>query len=99
LGHMDYYKIAKHNGTVSIQSFNIDGTLKFGARVPLPREIVYSKIKNKTTLNVHFDRGWELSFRIHSASSKVEPSLKFDIQIVGLPQQITQHEMDYSYHN
>ena len=31
------------------------------------------------------DNGWQISFRIHSASSKVEPSLKFDIQLVGQP--------------
>jgi len=31
------------------------------------------------------DGGWQFSFRIHNASTKVETSLKFDIQIVGMP--------------
>jgi len=31
------------------------------------------------------DNGWAISFRIHSASTIVEPSLKFDIQLVGQP--------------
>ena len=31
------------------------------------------------------DEGWQFSFRIHNASTKVEPSLKFDVQIVGMP--------------
>ena len=42
-----------------------------------------------------FDKGWQLSFRIHSASSRVESSLKFDVQIVGLPFTLTRHETDY----
>jgi hypothetical protein len=31
------------------------------------------------------DNGWQISFRIHNASSKVENSLKFDIQLTGQP--------------
>ena len=31
------------------------------------------------------DEGWQFTFRIHNASTLVEPSLKFDIQIVGMP--------------
>ena len=37
------------------------------------------------TLDMIMDGGWEISFRIHNASSKVEPSLKFDIQLLGNP--------------
>ena len=32
-----------------------------------------------------FDNGWQFSFRIHNASTFVEPSLKFDIQLIGIP--------------
>lgn len=31
------------------------------------------------------DNGWQISFRIHNASSKVEPSLKFDVELIGQP--------------
>ena len=34
------------------------------------------------------DEGWQFSFRIHNASTYVENSLKFDIQIVGMPASI-----------
>lgn len=34
------------------------------------------------------DKGWAISFRIHNASSRIEPSLKFDIQLVGIPLEI-----------
>lgn len=40
---------------------------------------------SNSTLIVALDEGWSLSMRIHNASSKVEPSLKLDVQITGLP--------------
>ncbi|MBC7813539.1 MAG: HaeIII family restriction endonuclease, partial [Burkholderiales bacterium] len=36
------------------------------------------------------------SFRIHNASSAVEPSLKFDINLVGLPQAATKNAIPYT---
>ena len=97
LGEHDYYKVAKINGQVSIQSFNMRGTLKWGRRFPLPDALTHISLKKKTTLLVSFDQGWQLSFRIHNASKKVEPSLKFDVQIVGLPQKVGRQESDYMY--
>ena len=44
-----------------------------------------SGIKSENTLNMILDFGWEISFRIHSASTFVEPSLKFDVQMLGNP--------------
>ncbi len=35
-------------------------------------------------------RCWQFSFRLHNAKDLVEPSLKFDIQIVGVPTQIVE---------
>lgn len=97
LGRHDFYKIIKENGTVSAQSFNIFGSLDWGSKIPLPRRIIEVDLKEKsnTTLIVVFDRGWQISFRIHNASSRVEPSLKFDIQIVGWPSTISSHGIDY----
>ena len=44
------------------------------------------------TLNMILDGGWEISFRIHNASTKVEKSLKFDIKLLGNPPILfTQH--------
>ena len=37
------------------------------------------------TVEMFLDNGWQLSFRIHSASTEVEPSLKFDVQFIGMP--------------
>ena len=43
------------------------------------------KPDSTNTLELYLDNGWQFSFRIHNASTKVEPSLKFDIQIIGMP--------------
>ncbi len=37
------------------------------------------------TVEMFLDNGWQLSFRIHNVSTKVEPSLKFDVQFIGMP--------------
>lgn len=60
--------------------------------VDLPTELVAVKFardksgkEKNNTVEMYLNNGWQLSFRLHNASSKVETSLKFDIQFVGLP--------------
>ncbi|MEX2484073.1 MAG: HaeIII family restriction endonuclease [Brumimicrobium sp.] len=97
IGNEDFYKVIKGNKKVEIQAYNLSGTLnlpfeniKPKARIPklkLPSrliEIVYQD-NSSTTLLVSLNEGWQISFRIHSASSRVEPSLKFDINLVSAP--------------
>ena len=95
LGKHDFYKVVKENGEVSVQSYNFAGTLEWGSRTKLRGEIVQARMKrgSKTTAEVIFDNGWNLSFRIHNASSLIEPSLKFDIQIIGLPPSVKNQEI------
>ena len=97
LGKFGYYKVIKENGVVSIMSFNIDGKLKWGSRIPFPSRIIEisQKTFSETTLIMTFDQGWQISFRIHNASTLVEPSLKFDIYIIGLPRVTSQHVIEY----
>ncbi len=97
LGIQDYYKVIKENGDVTAISFNINGSLKWGNRLPLPTRVIEiaSKSDNLTTIEITFDHGWQLSFRIHNASSRVEPSLKFDINIIGWPQAVSRHVLHY----
>jgi hypothetical protein len=97
LGKYDYYKVIKENGTVSIMSFNIDGTLKWGSKIPLPTRIIEisQKPNSDTTIYITFDHGWQISFRIHNASTLVEPSLKFDINIIGLPSTMSRQVINY----
>ncbi len=97
IGNQDFYKVIKGNKKVEIQAYNLKGTLnlpfeniKPKAKIPklkLPTrliEIVYQD-NSTTTLLVSLNEGWQISFRIHNASSRVEPSLKFDINLVSAP--------------
>lgn len=97
IGTEDFYKVIKGKNTVEIQGYNLHGTLnlpfneiKPKAKIPklkLPSrliEIVYNE-ESQTTLLVSLNEGWQISFRIHNASSRVEPSLKFDINLVSAP--------------
>lgn len=53
--------------------------------VELDYKIKKDGTRSQNTLNMILDYGWEISFRLHSASTKVEPSLKFDVQMLGNP--------------
>lgn len=55
--------------------------------VELPTRLVALEFKpeSENTVEMYLNNGWQLSFRIHNASTKVEPSLKFDVQFVGMP--------------
>lgn len=99
LGEYDFYKVVSVDAekTTQIFTFNLRGTLNQASKttqpttsVPiaeLPTRIIDIDFKpgKKNTIEMFLDEGWQFSFRIHNASSKVEPSLKFDIQIVGMP--------------
>ena len=58
--------------------------------INLPTTLLHIAIKpnSKTTVIMCFDNGWQFSFRIHNAKDSVETSLKFDIQIVGMPAEV-----------
>lgn len=99
IGRMDFYKIMKLDQLTSVQAFNLKGSLNSAAgslkapvklnRLKLPGRIIELAFKpgsgETTTLLLVCDEGWQISFRIHSASTYVEPSLKFDITVVGKP--------------
>lgn len=59
-------------------------------RAVLPTKIVAFDFRTNSTntLEMYLDNGWQFSFRIHNASTKAEASLKFDIQIIGMPASI-----------
>jgi len=89
---------------LEIQAYNIHGTLNQSfekqrpkvkiQKLKLPTRLIEVVFKNdsKTTLLVSLDEGWQIAFRIHNASSRVEPSLKFDINLISAPHTLfTQH--------
>lgn len=99
LGKYDFYKLIGLDAQrkTSIMSFNLRGTLNKPSKkkaptrkIPvslLPTRIVSFGLKPKSnnTVELYMDNGWQFSFRIHNASTMIEPSLKFDIQIIGMP--------------
>lgn len=99
LGEFDFYKIISIDSrrVTQIQTYNLHGTLNRRTlnvipkveipHVLLPKRIINLDFKPKSTntVELYLDGGWQFSFRIHNASTYVEPSLKFDIQIVGMP--------------
>lgn len=97
LGKHDYYKVYKDNGNVIVESFNMAGSLQWGSKLAMPTRLVDLSMKPKsvTTVNMIMDSGWQLSFRIHNATSRIERSLKFDVQIVGQPPSLSRHEIPY----
>lgn len=102
LSKYDFYKIISIDSKriTIIQSFNMYGTLNLPSsvsqpaiKVPvikLPTTLLYIGFKpnSKTTIIMCFDNGWQFSFRIHNAKDTIETSLKFDIQIIGMPSDI-----------
>jgi hypothetical protein len=98
LGEYDFYKVISIDGQriTQIQTFNLRGSLnKSGKSKPmtivpiaaLPTRIVSLDFKpgSSNTVELYLDNGWQFGFRIHNASTYVETSLKFDIQIIGVP--------------
>lgn len=108
LSRYDFYKIISHDEhrITTIQSFNMYETLNLPSkkekpivkvqRVNLPQNMLYIGLKSGSmgTVLLSFDNGWQFSFRIHNNANKiVEPSLKFDICIEGIPA-----ELNIKYH-
>lgn len=106
IGRKPFYKVIKEdrNNIVVVKAFNIGGKLNQTVngkkpivktdKVKLPTRIIELEFKDNsdTTLMMILDEGWQISFRIHSASTFIENSLKFDIQLVGNPPILfTQH--------
>lgn len=100
LGKFDFYKVISIDSKklTSIQGFNLHGTLNLEGitklkpiievpLVSLPTRIVKLDFVPGSTnkVELYMDEGWQFTFRIHNAATLVEPSLKFDIQIVGMP--------------
>lgn len=86
IGNHDFYKVISRPDQVEIQGFNLVGTLAV-SKTRYPEHVIgidrldggqYSK-------TVRFNRGFTFNFRIHSASSRVEPSLKFAVSAISLP--------------
>lgn len=110
IGIEDYYKIVSRDSKrlTVIHTFNMHDTLNKPGKnkisaitvpvVELPTRLVALEFKpdSSNTVEMFLDNGWQLSFRIHNASTKVEPSLKFDVQFVGMPTSVLNIECKWN---
>ena len=102
LSKYDFYKVISidsHKMT-QIQTYNVHGTLNKASKsqkptiiVPvasLPKRIIKMDFYpgRNNTAELFMDNGWTFSFRIHNAETYAAPTLKFDIQIKGMPTDI-----------
>lgn len=99
LGRNDFYKVITEDKsrTTRVEAINIRGTLNCNSgtekpitKIPvlkMPTQFYHIGFKpsSDNTIEVVCDGGWQVSMRIHNASSRVEPSLKFDVQLISFP--------------
>ncbi|MEJ8621945.1 HaeIII family restriction endonuclease [Helicobacter pylori] len=98
LGKYDFYKaiLLEREQKTKLEAYHFNNTLNRSVKnkpkriIPLsklPTRMIYFDFKPKSfnTLELVFNEGWSFSLRIHNASSKVEPSLKFDIKLLSIP--------------
>ena len=87
IGKYDFYKVmCKGSDRVDLQAFNFSGALSTRqTKFPTVINLINNKNGGVYSKTIVFNHGYSINFRIHSASSKVESSLKFDINAIGLP--------------
>ena len=109
VGMKDYHKIVSNDSKkmTSIHTFNLHGTLGRSSRekasaFEIPDASAPMKIRSRgfkqgsqTTVQIYMDNDWAFSFRIHSASTRVQPSLKFDIQFISIPASVLNVECNW----
>ncbi|MCQ2710012.1 HaeIII family restriction endonuclease [Helicobacter pylori] len=98
LGKYDFYKaiLLEREQKTKLEAYHFNNTLNRSVKnkpkriIPLsklPTRMIYFDFKPKSlnTLELILNEGWSFSLRIHNASSRVEPSLKFDIKLLSIP--------------
>ncbi|WP_305870864.1 HaeIII family restriction endonuclease [Helicobacter pylori] len=98
LGKYDFYKaiLLEREQKTKLETYHFNNTLNRSVKnkpkkiIPsskLPTRMIYFDFKPKSfnTLELVLNEGWSFSLRIHNASSRVEPSLKFDIKLLSIP--------------
>ncbi len=99
IGRDDFYKaiVIPHERRLEVQGFNLNGTLSQPAakkhpltkvaQLRLPTKIykVHFVEGLNNTIRIVMDEGWQVSMRIHNASTMAEKSLKMDVRLEGIP--------------
>jgi hypothetical protein len=96
IGQQDFYKVIRRKSPdlVEIQGFNLGGSLAC-SKTKFPSRVLDVETVSDSTINLVMDKGYSFSFRIHSASTLVERSLKLDVRAIGLPQDLYKHHVSF----
>jgi hypothetical protein len=94
IGKIDFWKVISRPDQVTLYAFNTQKSLGTSKTV-LPNRIIGIDTfdGSQYSMTVRMNEGYGFNFRLHNASSRVEPSLKFDVQSEGLPSHIHQHNI------
>ena len=91
IGAQDFYKIINLKDKTTVQGFNFRNSLSIGvSKLPTHLVSVDSHDGGINSVSTRFNRGYSFNFRIHSASSRVEPSFKFDVRAISFETEIYQ---------
>jgi hypothetical protein len=94
IGEIDFWKVISRSDQVTLYAFNTQKSLGTSKTV-LPNRIIGIDTfdGSQYSMTVRMNEGYGFNFRLHNASSRVEPSLKFDVQSEGLPSHIHHHNI------
>ncbi|MGN0235407.1 MAG: HaeIII family restriction endonuclease [Paludibacteraceae bacterium] len=102
LSKYDFYKVISVDSQrlTQVQAYNLHDSLNKPSKKQKPKIIIpvaslptrIIKIDfypgRNNTAELFMDNGWSFTFRIHNAETYATPTLKFDIQIKGMPTDI-----------
>lgn len=96
LGTRDFWKVISYAEGVKLFAYNTGRSLRT-EKTPVANRLirVERQADSSNSLNVFMNNGYQFNFRIHNASSKVEPSLKFDIRSIGISDKVYQHWINF----
>jgi hypothetical protein len=88
IGKFDFYKIVRTGKKrVVVEGFNLNNTLSTKqTKYPTCINAINNKNGGQYSKTIVFNHGYSINFRIHSAKSAVESSLKFDVKAIGFPE-------------
>lgn len=99
IGEHDFYKLILDvkKEIIKVSAYNLSNTLNKNSgsvksaynisKINAPTKIFHIDFleSSNNTLELICNNGWQISFRIHNASSRIETSMKFDVKLIGVP--------------
>lgn len=92
VGKKDFYKVVnvplsqKYGGKAVVYGYNMNETLSLPPTEKPSKLIGIDKVNGgRFTKNIRMNKGFTFNFRIHTASSDMSSSLKFDVTAISLP--------------